>query len=399
MRGVERGSARWTLAAGALGAIGVGIKFPALALIPVFAAVAARRRRWGPLLAASGPVLALVAWQMASRSLYGASQIHAGLSFLDQFRTTFVRQIVERTPAMFAILAWTFPLWMLAPSGLRRRGWFGGGLAAILAMAIAGALLGSDRWQYRPGVSAAFLIGVGLGTFGCVAGVLPGRPGGARRTDDPRPVLWAWIAGVAAIVIPFGPFIAVRSFLPIQPPLVILLLSRRVATRRAVGVTIGMTAALGAALAAVDVRWAACYPAAARQIRQRYGDSGRPILFSGHWGWQYYAQREGFQPWDARWRSAPTGAIVVVPARSDLQWIHPEVARRFRLLDWITVPPHPLRLTTSNRAAGIRFYGGDYGELPWGLSSGPTEEFFIFAIGPPVHAFSAGTPPWSTASE
>src|SRR5207237_1401439 len=143
--------------------------------VPLFLVAAVWRRRWGPLLAAAGPLGALVAWQLASRSLYGAAQVQAGLSFLGQFRATFGRLVAERTLTMFAILAWTFPSWVLAfaPSRLSRRGRVGAGLAATCATAVAAALLGQEAWR-RPGSGVAFLAGVGVGTFSFVAGVLPG---------------------------------------------------------------------------------------------------------------------------------------------------------------------------------------------------------------------------------
>ena len=268
-----------TSAAGLIGAAGVLIKFPALALVPVFLVVAVRRRRWGPLLAAAGPVAALVAWQAASRSLYGASQVQAGLSFLGQFRTAFARQVAERTLTMFAILAWTFPVWVLAPSRLGRRGRLVAGLAARARDGGRGRPAGSASAWRRPWV------GRGVPGRRGARGVRRSRPACSpaaaageadARADDPRPLLWAWIVGVAAIVIPFGPFVAVRSFLPIQPPLVLLLLSRRArGAGRRLAAAVGLTAVLGAALAAADFRWAACYPAAARRLAAEYGD-GRP---------------------------------------------------------------------------------------------------------------------------
>ncbi len=387
LRGVERRSPRWYLGAGLIGAAGVLIKFPALALVPMFLVVAVRRRRWGPVLAAAGPVAALVAWQAVSRWLYGAPQVQAGLSFLGQFRASLARQVAERTLTMFAILAWTFPVWVLGPSRLTRRGGIGAGVAAMLIMLVAAALLG-PRWWQRPGLSVALLLGVGLGAFSFVACTLPGLPGARPAdpacTDDPRPLLWAWVLGSLAIVVPFAPFVAVRSFLPIHPPLALLLLVRHPARRGPLMAAIGLSAVLGAALAVADFHWAACYPATVRKLAAEWGPSGRPVVFLGHWGWQYYAERAGFQPWDARWRDAPAGAVVIVPLRADRQGMHPDVARRLLLRQRVQIPPAPLGLTTWNRSVGVRFYGGDYGELPWGLSDQPAEEFFVSEVGTPV---------------
>jgi hypothetical protein len=394
LRGLERSAARWYLAACLFGGVGVWIKFPALALVPVFMVAALRRRRWGPLVAAAGPLGALVAWQAASRMLYGATQVQAGLSFLDQFRTAFGRQILERTLTMFGILAWTFPVWVLAPSRLSRRGQIVAVLISALAIVVAATVAGQHSWR-RPWVDLAFLLGVGLGAYTFVASVLPAADHEAEAAGGggaSRPVLWAWVLGVAAIVIPFGPFVAVRSFLPIQPPLVLLLVSRRRWSRGRLAAAIGLTAVPGLLLAAADHHWAACYPATARRLAAELGGSRSPVVFLGHWGWQYYAERAGFRPWDARWRDAPTGAIVILPLRADRQWLDPAVAGRLRLRERITIGPAPLNLTTWNRGAGVRFYGGDYGEIPWGFSAEPAEEFFVSEVGPPLPAFPPGLP-------
>ena len=120
---------------------------------------------------------------------------------------------------MFAILAWTFPVWVLAPCAAHRRGRWGRGSRPCWPGG-----RGRIRWP-RVVAAAARLRGV-PGGRGSGAVRLRGRhaapagPGSkSDREDDPRPLLWAWVLGVAAIVIPFAPFVAVRSFLPIQPPL------------------------------------------------------------------------------------------------------------------------------------------------------------------------------------
>jgi 4-amino-4-deoxy-L-arabinose transferase-like glycosyltransferase len=395
LRGLERnkGAARWYAGAGLFGAAGVLIKFPALALVPIFVVAAVRRRRFGPIVAAAGPLAALAAWQAVSRTLYGASQVQAGLSFLGQFRSGLARQVVERTLTMFAIVAWTFPVWVLAPARLSRRGWIIAGLGAGLAVAAAEALAPA-RHSARYWAGLPFLAGVALGAFSFAAGVLPA----ARREANPagrsgidRSLLWVWILGVIAIVIPFGPFVAVRSFLPLQPPLVMLLLSGRRLSRALLAATIGLAAIPGVLLALVDHHWAACYPATARRLAAELGASGRPILFLGHWGWQYYAERAGFRPWDARWHDAPTGAIVIIPLRADRQWLDPRVGVRLRLRERITFGPGLLDLTIWNRGF-IRFYGGDYGEIPWGFSPEPAEEFLVSELGPPLSGYPSRAP-------
>jgi hypothetical protein len=138
---------------------------------------------------------------------------------------------------------------------------------------------------------------------------------------------------------------------------------------------------LGGLLAWADFRWAGRYPEAARELAKRLEPARGRIYFVGHWGWQYYAEREGFQPWDARRRDVPDGAIMIVPVRVDRQGIFPPALQQLQLVENLPVPAHPLGLTTWNRQAGVRFYGGDYGEIPWGISSEPTERILIFRAG------------------
>ncbi len=368
--------------ASAFAAIGVGIKMPALALVPVFLVASLTTRRWGPALAALGPLLALVCWQTISRSIYGTSQVNAGLSFLAKLQTSLLPQTIERILTMMVILATTFPLWLATPWRSRRA--IGQALIAGLATATAAWLLRSTPMNRLTEVTPAFLGAVFLGTFSVAAIVWPGRPW-TLKSFDPRLWLAAWIVSGAAVVILFGPFVAVRSFLPIHPPLAIWLIGGfdPVRPRRAaLWFTVALTLLLSILLAATDLHWASCYPRAVREIAARFGGSNRPIDFLGHWGWQYYAERAGFRPWDARRIDAPAGTIVVIPYRADKQWINPMVVSRFRPVDEITISRSALRFTTWNRESGFRFYGGDFGQLPWGFSNEPTERFSIYEIEP-----------------
>ena len=379
------------LASAGFGAAAVLIKFAGIGLVAIFLAEAWRRRSARPLAAALGPIVAMGAWQAASRSLYGSTQIGEGLSFLAPLRSMDLGPVVERALIMMAILGATFPIWIAAPwRGLRPK------LAA--ASAVVAGLLAASRfplaiWSRPQTPAVAFVVAVALGAFGVASAVgRPARVEGAVDGNAPPPrgpgiVLAVWIATVAALVILFGPFVAVRSFLPIEPPLAIALLrvlGPGLRGRVGVGLAIAVATTLGTLLAAVDVRWAGCYPGVAAEVARRYGASGRPVYFLGHWGWQYYAERTGLRAWDARWGDVPPGAVVVLPLRVDKQQIGPGVLARLRLLDRIVIPPDRLRLTTWDDTA--RFYGGFYGQLPWSIAAGPTEEFYILGAASPPPA-------------
>ena len=320
-----------------------------------------------------------MAWQALSRSLYGSAQVRTGLSFLGQFHAGFARQLAERHAHHVRHPGLDVP--RLDPGRrrvCRRRVAIGAGLPASWRRPRRRVLLRVEL-PAASWVHAGFLAGVGLGAFGFVAAVCAPRPlpaqiaGPRLPVDDLRPLLWAWILGVAAIVIPFGPFVATRSFLPIHPPLGLLLLSRsgRRLDRGALGAALGLTVVWACRWRRPITTGRPVIRTRSSRLKARYGPDGRPIVFLGHWGWQYYAERAGFLPWDAALARVPDGAIVVIPLRADRQALHPVGRPHAPAPRADHRVAEPLGLTTWNRPAGLRFYGGDYGELPWGFSSQP----------------------------
>jgi len=376
----EKASWRSLIVASFFAATGVAIKFPAIAIVPVFLVAALMARRWAPALGAIAPIVVLFGWQTLSRAIYGVAQVDSGLSFMAKLQTSLLPRTIERTLTMMAILAMTFPIW----PAIDWRGRRATGPAFLALIAAMGTfwLLRSAPMNRAPAVTPALLIAVYLGTFSVASTVWPSR-GWPSSAFDPRLLLATWIVSGAAVVILFGPFVAVRSFLPIQPALAIWLLgSSDPAGRRkiALGMTVVVTIGISGLLATADRHWAKTYPEAVETIAKRYAVAGRPVEFAGHWGWQYYAERAGFRAWDARRVDAQPGTILVVPRRADKQFIHPVVMSRARLLDKLEFPHAPFLLTTWNLEAGFRFYGGDFGQLPWGISDEPAEQFSIYQI-------------------
>ena len=389
MRAAEHRRAKDYLLAGLCGAAAVLVKYPAVALVPIFLVMAWSRRR--PMLAAIavGPILGFVAWQWMSRSLYGSSQVVEGIGFLARFGAQWSRRSLERSLTMFALSATTFPIWIVALACGQSRRW-SIPLAALCAAAAGYLLL--DVPDRPTDVSIAFVVAVFLGAIGVLDPLITAlRPAGngwrgeQSGGSDARWPLATWIGAYAAVAVLFAPFVAVRSILPVLPPLAILALAperpdrgRRVS----VGVMIGVSMLLAGLLAWTDFRWAKCYPTAVERIAAKYDADPRPILFAGHWGWQYYAERQGWRPWDRRWRAPPVlPAILVVPLRADPPYSRSTADAMssanspYKLIR--TIGPNPLRLTTWNRRRGFRFYGGDFGQLPWGFSDEPTEQFRI----------------------
>jgi hypothetical protein len=376
-RGLERSGRRSELFLASVAATGaVLIKYSGVVVLAIFAAALwqYRRRAIGILVL---PALALGTWQVASRNLYGAAQVQQGLTFLSQFRFEALRMLGERTLTMFALLALTLPLWIAVP--LRRRLWV---LSVVIAAgcSIAGLVLFDSPWP--PDVWIVFPVAVFLGAWMVVCVLL--LPPHTNDTGiDPRPICRVWLVGYAAFAILFGPFVAVRSFLPVQVPLV-LLAGFLIPPERRGGrwATMVATAVISFGTGWADYRWASFYADAAQRLARSYPPDKQPVFFLGHWGWQYYAERAGFLAWDARMADVPTGAVVIIPHQADKQWIAPSAAARLELVEEIVLGPHPLGVSTWRRERGIRFYGGDYGELPWWFSAQSAEVLRVYRAVP-----------------
>lgn len=374
----------WAFFAGLMAASGVLIKYPAVAMVAALATWALARRSGPLVLAMAIPSAALGGWLAVSRALYGASQVGQAMSFLDQFRANLFSLLVGRPITMFAILGMSFPLWLAVAWVGRRRALAialaaGFTLAAGVALIQAGPTFGAA--ENRPLADDAFFLSAtflgALGWFGALIEAV-GREPRARVWRDDVPLV-VWLAASATIAVFLGPFVAARSFLPLQPALAIFFVRGAAGRPRAgaaFAATVGLSLLLSAALAWADSRWASFYPRVTGEIGRRHVDRGEPVYFLGHWGWQHYAAREGMHAWDARWQSVPPGGLVVIPRSVDKQYIEPAALAGYEIAEEWTLPPHPLGLSTWRRP-GVRFYGGDFGETPWGFSVSPAEHIVL----------------------
>lgn len=363
---------------GVLAATAVLIKYPAVALLPVLLFLGFWERRTGPAIAAVLAAAALAGWQTWSAMIYDLSQVGQSLRFLSMFHADLVTRIATRLPTAGALLAMSFPIWILT-FGCGRRRIASAVLALLLILMGVVASTGQTlaAWREQPVFAAAAFLGLFATIDPIAATLFKERPAALDRDEL---LLLLWLAGFGAVLVLFGPFLAVRSFLPIQPALAALLWRRYPPGRARTALfaaTLALAAALSTAIGWVDYRWAAIYPRVARQLGERYEPEKRPVYFLGHWGWQYYAEKEGMRPWDALRREFPQGALLVVPLWSDRPKIDVRTFSDLRDIIQIEIPPAPLGLTTCNRKKRILFYDGNVGRLPWWFAQDPSEAFFV----------------------
>jgi len=388
VEGMERQSVGRLVTAGVLVALAIISKYYAVCLVPLLAAHALilnrRLGRW--VLALLIPVAAIVLYQLATSSLYGAGLLgaaahyarfatgHFGFSKISACATAlaFTGGCVA-TAVFFAPLLWqrTTSL-IIATAG-----------AAIVFVLVAGKVF--QKYAATAEGSPAFteiqfvfwaLGGLSLLTLAAVE---------VRRRPDAVSwllALWVWGTFLFAAVINWT--VNGRSLLPLVPAVAIL------AVRRLEGMTtmrpkpMAVCLALGAALAFL-VAWADfSFSCAVRRVAERVctknGHSSATLWFQGHWGFQFYMQQLGAAPVDFKSSPLKPGDIVAVPSNNtNLMPLDPA---RSVLIDLVTEKGSSV-LATMDTSTGAGFYSSVWGPLPFAFGHVPSEYARVYELRQP----------------
>jgi hypothetical protein len=276
----------------------------------------------------------------------------------------------------------------LAALGLPRAAMLG--LAAALVAGHAALLVGPHQHALYLASGAAV-----LATLGAVALDRVRRGDGApvaggrwlhRRTEI---FLVAWLLLEAASYFQISYFAAVRRVLPLLVPATLLLgrAAALAAGRRRLPLLplAALQLALALAYWGVDLIEARAQRDAAREafraIRAR--DPAGDVWFTGHWGFQWYAEALGMRPLVPDYSELRAGDWVVLPTRVDQQVVALDPAL-FELVEARSVPAVPPLFST---------YGFYAGGTPLEHASGPRVQTRIF------RARAASVPPsgWTLA--
>jgi hypothetical protein len=180
------------------------------------------------------------------------------------------------------------------------------------------------------------------------------------------------------------------------PPL-LLILFRHADLRpapRFVAVCVAVQLALSLLLATADAIQANFYRSAAERIAAEIGDRPGARWHVGHWGFQHYLAKQGFQPIPPpqyERNLAMRDRLAAVPPRywrSELRegdWIASarnvsqlDVSRDLNLVRlsvvWTWTGTSPLPLRTTNADAGAGFYSHHAGYAPFAWSAHPVDE-------------------------
>jgi len=195
-------------------------------------------------------------------------------------------------------------------------------------------------------------------------------------------ILSVWILGMLLFLAAYSPFMAVRHVLLIIPPL-LLILGRAFdfsARSKRAWCAVILSGGLAVILGVSDWVYADVYRTQARLLRQQLGEHSR-VWYSGHWGWQWYAQQERMLQYETGVSILRSGDFLIQPYLVAKQKMDRKDHDRLRLVKTVTVEARPLTyVRTMSLAPWGGFYLSSVSTLPWRLSRDPLEQFDIFQV-------------------
>ncbi|MGK2859527.1 MAG: ArnT family glycosyltransferase [Thermoanaerobaculia bacterium] len=341
-----------------------------------------RGRRSGLFVIAAGPAIGLGGWSVVNLMTYGRTHIQTIAEFESGGTVVILSAILGYIgfgllPAVLAISA--------APVEMPGRVLHAVTAVMGLMMAISMFLL----FDVGPWAAAGYGLSVAISCrFLVTTCVLAWR--GAHARDAVTVLLVIWIA--LGLWFQFGLlFASVRYLLPILPAALLLVLRADLLPVGKPWFRAGLAAslALTASVAIGDAKTANLYRQFVDEVVvPRKAAIGGRLLFDGHWGFQYYMEREGGkilnyfrQP---RWRAGDVIFIARNPFPS-YQDLTPTGALAIRSEEIVVSPSWPVR--TIDCGAFANFYGPGVMEckgpvLPFGFSTKARDAFAVMTVTP-----------------
>jgi hypothetical protein len=229
-----------------------------------------------------------------------------------------------------------------------------------------------------PGVFWQFLVWVAAGTAVLVLSL-----DDLRTYRDPVALLlFLWVFGTVLFAAYVNWALNGRSVLPLVPAVAIVLVRRLECETHAVWLMpalLAPAAALAFVVVYADAQMANANRTAARQlVAEIKSPPGRPLWFQGHWGFQYYAQTAGAQPWDFEHPAGRAGDYLIIPFNNCLTeaaeaYATQEPAKEFPACSWAA---------TMYPFVGAGFYACnfDWRPLPFVFADVPPEKIFIYRL-------------------
>jgi 4-amino-4-deoxy-L-arabinose transferase-like glycosyltransferase len=367
IRGLDNHRASFVAFAGVLMGAAALTKYFGIALVPLLLAYSfARRVRigwwWLPYLLI--PVALAGAYEWTTRGLYGHGLFWEAFSYTQQDETRARGAFLSKLLTALSFTGGCGAIVLIcAPMMARLKPWRWGIIGAVILCAVLCLGFGSQ---------SSFFALAGL----CVL-ALPILDLKKQRSADSL-LLLLWVYGTFFFSL-LNWTINGRSILPMMPAVAILLLrspgTGPALPGRRLNWCLGAAATLSLLISFADYRLAEAARAGVREIATKADALSKgTIWFQGHWGFQYYAEAQGWRAFDSKRPEVRPGDLIVLPFNNtNLAALPPESFERQFILE---LPVFPW-LSTMNRTVGAGFYTDKVGPLPFGFGIVPPEKYFI----------------------
>jgi 4-amino-4-deoxy-L-arabinose transferase-like glycosyltransferase len=355
---------RWRPRIGAAVAASAAVlaKYFGLAVVPLLAAQLAlqRPRRARDALVVLLPLLAFAAWWAVSDG-----HVMQAVAYRSDERADLAVWLVTHglSGATFTAGLLGFPVALFAAAlfDSERRG------MALIALAVGiGGALALASWRPTAGLLDPLLALVLVAS--AVAFVWESfskLPSGALQR-----VLLLWLAGALVFACLVNWTLNARTILLLAPPAVLIFAWQSEGRRVRRAGALLLTGLIGAAVVAADAELAEFGRGEARRVVQTMG--AERVRFVGHWGFQYYMERAGFEHVDLASPDLRAGDVVVAPVMHQIAngGIAELRGARERTVE-LRARRIPLAVMDPGTSAGL--HGAFVGALPFSLTMAPLE--------------------------
>lgn len=368
----ETGRTSWLWMAGFAASVCAMTKYFGAALVPllmIYWILRVRRLSLQHATAMLLPLITLFLWGTYTLERYGT--FHplqaAGFSVEGQSAPLLLTQTWHTLVYFGGSTVW--PL-VLAAAVLRAPPWLRIAMYALIGFAVADAWLKTDLltdWSRFDGLTTALVASMGL------AGVLIlGVASDAWRTrrDADSTLLLLWLVGTVSFSAAFNWTVNVRILLPALLPAALLVIRRLEQfdepqrQLRRLRWSLWPTAVVALAVGWTDYEYAGAGRDFARTTLRDLVATGESVNFTGHLGYQFYAEQEGALPLDVVKRAVRQGDLLVQPGpnmQALVAGILTKTEKEFRY-------ESPLGLHTHGFRAQAGFYTYYAGPVPYNVA-------------------------------
>jgi hypothetical protein len=183
-------------------------------------------------------------------------------------------------------------------------------------------------------------------------------------------------AGLFLFTSLFAPFCATRHLLLVIPFLIFANLKLiNQATKKAIILSVFLTAFFGVTLGISDLRYANFYQEQAKLVPQEIINGNQTIWTKGYWGWQWYASKNGMTLYHWNRQDINKGDYFIFPAQVASQYVTEEI--QLDTLDIVEEQLDPLTFISTKNA---RFYHSSYKKPAWNFSIQSRDSIIICKV-------------------